>query len=247
MRTLYIFLIFSVFYFDSFSQVSGYLGKRSYLLFDITPTTATFASTPSGKTNYINLSMIPESEIDYSIFAMNFKPEVSFSYLIRNDIALGVSGAYNITSTYIENEFQSSYKEYGIIKGIGAGIYVQIFSGPKESNIAPMGRYITLGVDLIMSDLYSNVDDATKLNSKKILSPILTYEFGKQILLNDWLLLKYGASINVNIGLLAEVASMSYETNDGYTLEDANQSSVQLGIQLYQMVNFHLALGTIAF
>ncbi len=188
MKYLYT-LLFSFFLFQAaFAQVPGYMGKRAWVSADLNFAPALFNM---NKNHMVIRKYILDNEAratGQNLFAVNYRPQLNFEYLVGRNVALGLS--YSIIRTGTVKELEHTNEEidglhHDLLKGSSFGFHMKKFKFDKSASIAPIGYYWTLGLAAAKFNTYSSKESMQGQFSKDVINPVATLGVGKQKVLFD--------------------------------------------------------------
>ena len=196
MKNIFSFLILFLFLQQMASaQVPGYMGKKAWV-------TADFNFAPAFFNMNQNHMVMKKGVLDtearakgQNVWAINYRPEFNFEYLVGRDVALGLS--YSLLKTGTVKELESTNPEidgfhHDILKGNAIGFHLKKFKYSKSASIAPIGYYWKLGIAASRWNTYSSKESTIGQFSKTVTNPVLTLGVGKQKVLFDRFLLNTG-------------------------------------------------------
>jgi hypothetical protein len=231
------------------AQVPGYMGKRAWFTADLNFAPAFFNM---NENHMVIRKGIMEDEArakGTNLFAINYRPQLSFEYLVGKNIALGLS--YSIIKTGTVKELDMGNPEidgmyYDILRGSSFGFYMKKFRYGKSASIAPIGYYWTLGVAAAKFNTYASKTSKTGQFSTDVINPVITLGLGKQKILFGRFLLNSG----VEYGWSFLPKSILEETGYSTVLENPHQNSIHHAFNSmlgYYLFNIKMSVGMLAF
>lgn len=194
MRYLFTILCAFLFVQQGFAQVPGYMGKRAWVSADFNFAPAFFNMNQNH--NVVKVMVEGEGRAKgQNIWALNYRPQFNFEYLVGRDVALGLS--YSLIRTGTVKELESANPEidgmhHDILKGNSFSIHLKKFKFDKSASIAPIGYYWTLGVAATKFNTYNSRESSFGQFSKDVVNPLITIGGGKQKVLFDRLIVNSG-------------------------------------------------------
>jgi hypothetical protein len=232
------------------AQVPGYMGKRAWFTADLNFAPAFFNMNENHMV--IRKGILEEGARakGTNLFAINYRPQFNFEYLVGKNIALGLS--YSIIKTGTVKELDIDNPEidgmyYDILKGNSFGFHMKKFKYGESASIAPIGYYWTLGVAAAKFNTYASKTSKEGQFSKDVINPVVTLGVGKQKVLFDRFLLNSG----VEYGWSFLPQSMLEDTGYFNTVFDnPQQNSIHHAFNSmlgYYLFNIKVSVGMLAF
>lgn len=177
---------------ESYSQVPGYRGRRLIINGDI----YFFSAINNPNKNYEN-----------GFFKINYRPEASIEYITGRSGCIGFNASF-IGTGYFKNEnyYQSSWPyshvnqdAYYQIKGNAFGIYYKYVKHKKNGSIYPYGLYQKIGLSILnyKAEFDKGDKDFLKTSEKSGNCAILSLGIGKQQIVKDRILIRFGAEFGL--------------------------------------------------
>lgn len=252
----------------SFSQVSGYMGKRLSLSYSNYFSPSLLGRSANSTTDFsLGLNTTHCGNLEYVI-----KKRTNFCIGIQFSKLGTIKESYNYTFTYVDPWGNSSYLQSGTayylpsnrlpmqLKMTNIAVGFKFF---RSGYIAPVGKYNKLEFVLFMSDLtyesksfYSSPSRrpedkiSTSMGSGhyEFKSFAVAFTFGRQRILFDRLILDTGIRFAVSPNMFVNYMVTDF-FGDEYdkTIEEQIKFNTNTRIFTSQVFNFHIGLGFLAF
>jgi len=242
--------------FNSYSQVSGYLGKK--FIISYTPEITYSLTNPNYKGNCV-------FDVKLHPFAINMKHNGTVEYVVARNLSLGVDFMYWKTNFYLKNNFSyhnindptqsgtfnGKFGQQGIVKVMGFGAYIKIF----KRSLAPLGAYTKIKTMLInysptatdTSFSYMNKSELAYIQpSKKSYQGIfISATWGKHRIIKNLIVLDMGFEIGTCFcgGMKYLISKNSYSGIASEYLKTESGARIFGGM----LINFNIGIGLLAF
>ncbi|MBL3657865.1 hypothetical protein [Fulvivirga sediminis] len=239
-------LLLSVTFFSE-AQVPGFMGKRASFSLNLNPTPALINQ---NENNVIIFNIDENSRsTKQNYLAFNYRPQVSFDYLVGKNLSLGIDYKLLTTGTTRayeeepekENDYEHLHND-DVLKGSSLGLHIKYFLHKKSGSIAPIGYYQTLGLEYATLNTYDDKDSDEKLFVNDFKHFILTYEAGKQNVFFNTLLISYG----VEFGYAFVPGNFMFEEPQ-WTIQEESGYNVHRSLFGYYVFSFKLGIGSLLF
>lgn len=179
----------------AYAQVPGYMGKRAWITTDLNFAPAFFNMNKNHKNIRASTLDFEARAKEQNLFALNYRPQLTFEYLVGKNVALGLSYSRIITGTVKEIDLGNPEIDgyhYDMLRGNSFGFHLKKFRYGKSASIAPIGYYWTLGVAAAKFNTYASKESKIGQFASDVINPVATLGVGKQKVLFDRFLINSG-------------------------------------------------------
>ena len=229
----YLSLLIVLFLFEtSFSQVSGYLGKKFSVIYSVGTSLPHF-SKENGEKMIVNPILKQAISLEY---VTSNRTAIRFRY------QLAMVASKNFTENYIYNDFVSHHKFYGHTYGVSVKLYTR-------NSIAPLGNYFSFSTNfqnLIVKDFIAKDENyLNKYNSSyNSYDVVFNFGIGRNLIFNDIFIV----GIEAEAGL--PFLSFVIRANSGFGESTSSDSFGNIGYSINfpsEFLKISLNLGLLAF
>lgn len=232
---------------SAYCQVPGYMGKRAYLTLDMNPTPAFFNQNANNVASFNTDGVTRASKIKFLSF--NYRPQISFEYLVHRNVAIGISYSRIQTGTIRAYEtgpediddFEHSFDD-DVMKGMSLGLNVRVFKVSSSASIAPIGIYRNYKVEYATVNTYDDKSASEEFFVNDFKYPIFTFGIGRQTILAKKFVFRYG----MEFGYAAVPGNFFFEAPE-WTVQEESGYNVHASLFGYYVFSFKLALGPLLF
>lgn len=147
------------------AQVPGFMGKRFTVFAEPNFTPAIFVMNENNVVS-VGAGGLARAEKN-NLLALNYRPQVTIEYLLKRDLAFGLSYSMLRIGTTRQYEtptstpdFPSYLIDYDVVKGRGVGVHLKFYNFRQSSSIAPIGFYTTVSAYLTQTNTYDDKKSA---------------------------------------------------------------------------------------
>ncbi len=251
MKHLYTLLFVICFAPLAIAQVPGYMGKRAWVSANFNVAPALFNMNQNHMSTRASVLGRESRARGQNFLAINYRPQLTFEYLISRDVALGLS--YSFVKTGTVKELASDNPEidgihYDILKGNTIGVHMKNFRFSHSASIAPIGYYWTLGFGITKFNTYHGKQGKVGQFTKDVMNPVITIGTGKQQVLFDRLVINSGVEFGWSfMPKDAKDILDADEMNAGEHPESLSIHHAYGSLLGYYVFNLKLAVGYLAF
>ncbi len=253
---LFIFIIFNGEL--SFSQVSGYMGKRVVIGYSLNFSGA-FLSSTNFKSN-LNYTGGSETTVVQGLgfYGINNTHALNIDYIHhkRKSICFLVQYARTGLNHVSDNTYRyaGNYSKAAILNSLGIGVGIKLF---KRENLAPYGPYVKWEGVMLLNKIsydnknYSRYDQATDsyVNTKAGSGVIsfqafaIGFSWGRQRIFKD----KFVFDRGVRFLVVPSAASNEFNSENHPSFLSEYETKGIERIFRHQLINFHIGIGFLAF
>jgi hypothetical protein len=226
------------------AQVPGYMGNRFSFFLEANPAPALLVQNIN---NEVIVNPGGDDARTYKVnkFAFNFRPQITFEYLIKRDLSLGVSysrigiGTVRGVKADPADTNEPFTEDLDVVKGQSIGLHFKFYQFDHSASIAPIGFYKTLSIYLTQTNTFDTKKSKSKLFQNEFLYPVVTFGFGRQAMIAKNLILKTG----FELGWAFVPTNFFSETEEDWTVQEYAGYNVHQSLWGHYLFNFNVAIG----
>lgn len=225
-----------------FGQAPGYMGKKLLI---------------TGEVSFFNALFNPNHNMNKGLnkFSFNVRSTTDLDYVIARNGTIGVT--FDVFATGMSYDWNDDLYsdqlvanidtrfDHARIYGYGYGINYKIFRNPSKGGIAPVGSYAKF--DLMLLDArvrpIDNNLDQTHSFSHRFFTPAVSFTFGRQRILWDFLILRSAIQVGiVPMGISSYLQSLDNGIERGTQQQDL-RAHAEARLMSYYLLNVNFGVG----
>ncbi|MTI22554.1 hypothetical protein E1176_16095 [Fulvivirga sp. RKSG066] len=221
------------------AQVPGFMGKRVSIFLDANLTPALFNQNINNAITFDFEDIARTQNINK--LAFNYRPQLTFEYLIHRDVAIGLNYSLLKTGT-VRNHEQANEVNFDVIKGNSIGLNLRVYKFKESASVAPIGMFQNFRIEYVTVNSYDDKSSKETLFVNDFQHFVFTYGIGKQHVIANNFLFKYGIEFGyaaVPTNYLDDTADWTEQENAGYNVHGS-----LLG---YYLMSVKLGFGSLLF